>query len=84
MAGRTDTGWRRVAPWAAVLAGWLAGCALQLRQPALWPAAAVAACAAVAAYALPMKLNVVVAIAAAVAVGVLSERIVALRGRAGR
>ena len=51
MAGRTETGWRRVAPWAVVLAGWLAGCALQLRQPALWPAAAVAACALAAALA---------------------------------
>ncbi|WP_374663216.1 AzlC family ABC transporter permease [Ramlibacter sp.] len=75
------------ASWGLGFAGVMALLALtctQLRTPSSWAAAVVAACAAVAAYALPMKLNVVVAIAAAVAVGVLGERVAALRGRASR
>ena len=75
------------ASWGLGFAGVMALLALtctQLRTPSSWAAAVVAACAAVAAYALPMKLNVVVAIAAAVAVGVLSDRVAALRGRASR
>jgi hypothetical protein len=42
----------------------------------------VAGCAAVAAYALPLKLNILVAIAAAVALGVLADRLPALRAGA--
>lgn len=68
--------------WGIGFAGTMALLALtctQLRNPITWIAAVVAACAAVAAYALPLKLNIVVAIAAAVAIGVLANRMPALR-----
>jgi predicted branched-subunit amino acid permease len=74
------------ASWGLGFAGTMALLALtctQLRSPATWVAALVAACAAVAAYALPLKLNIVVAIAAAVAVGVLSDKIEPRRPEAG-
>ena len=70
------------AAWGLGFAGTMALLALtctQLRKPATWIAAVVAACAAVAAYALPLKLNIVVAIAAAIAFGVLARRVPGLR-----
>lgn len=71
--------------WNLGFAGTMALLALtctQLRNKVTLVAAVVAGCAAVAAYALPLKLNIIVAIAAAVAIGVLSERVPALRGGA--
>jgi predicted branched-subunit amino acid permease len=70
------------ASWNLGFAGTMALLALtctQLRSPVTWVAAVVASCAAVAAYALPLKLNIIVAIAAAVAIGVLADRVPALR-----
>jgi predicted branched-subunit amino acid permease len=74
------------ASWGLGFAGTMALLALtctQLRSPATWVAALVAACAAIAAFALPLKLNIVVAIAAAVAVGVLSDHARSARTGAG-
>lgn len=73
------------ASWNLGFAGTMALLALtctQLRNPLTSVAAVVAGCAAVAAYALPLKLNIIVAIAAAVALGVLAERMPALRAGA--
>ncbi len=73
--------------WGLGFAGTMALLALtctQLRSPATWAAAVVAACAAVAAYALPLKLNIVVAIAAAVAFGALADRARPGRAKADR
>jgi predicted branched-subunit amino acid permease len=73
------------ASWGLGFAGTMALLALtctQLRSPVTWVAAVVAGCAAVAAYALPLKLNILVAIAAAVALGVLADRLPALRAGA--
>jgi predicted branched-subunit amino acid permease len=70
------------ASWGLGFAGTMALLALtctQLRNPVTWVAAVVAGCAAIAAYALPLKLNIVVAIAAAVAIGVLADRLPAVR-----
>lgn len=70
------------ASWNLGFAGTMALLALtctQLRNAVTSVAAMVAGCAAIAAYALPLKLNIIVAIAAAVAVGVLAERVPALR-----
>jgi predicted branched-subunit amino acid permease len=71
------------ASWNLAFAGTMALLALtctQLRSAVNGVAAVVAGAAAVAAYALPLKLNIIVAIAAAVAVGVLADRLPALRG----
>lgn len=70
------------ASWNLGFAGTMALLALtctQLRSTVNGVAAIVAGCAAIAAYALPLKLNIIVAIAAAVAVGVLADRLPALR-----
>lgn len=72
------------AEWGLGFAGTMALLALtcaQLRSPATWGAAIVAACAAVAAFALPLRLNILIAIAAAVAFGVMADHARSARAR---